>query len=147
MQLNFFKKCLTLAIEKCFNSCRQILREIGYQAGQHELLADNLIKVRGNRRIFDYLTIWIFEYLNIWLKWEQIVEYLHRKKNFCATLRNDNLIKVRPARRIFAQKKTFVQHWEGTNGKLHNFLRSIPILIKVRANRRIFAQKNCNIET
>ena len=25
--------------------CRQILREIGYQAGQHELLADNLIKV------------------------------------------------------------------------------------------------------
>ena len=28
-----------------FNYCRQILREIGYQAGQHELLADNLIKV------------------------------------------------------------------------------------------------------
>ena len=32
-----------------FFVCRQILREIGYQAGQHELLADNLIKVSSHK--------------------------------------------------------------------------------------------------
>ena len=32
-------------MNKIIDACRQTLREIGYQAGQHELLADNLIKV------------------------------------------------------------------------------------------------------